>query len=203
MQATTRLRLLEQAWPLIARKGFVNTSINDVLEAAHVPKGSFYYYFSSKDMFGQELLQYNMCEHAEAIRMFLASPHLTGLDRMMAYWSSWAERESSPDPRQKCLIVKIGSEVSELSDGMRAVMERGIDMLVGLLDGGIRAGISDGSICPVIEPANVARELFHFWLGNAVAFKIHRNTRRLTRALETTRRILQGLLPDCRPSLTL
>lgn len=203
MQATTRLRLMEQAWPLIARKGFANTSINDVLEAAHVPKGSFYYYFSSKDIFGQELLQYNMCEHAEAIRMFLGTPHLSGLERMMAYWSSWVERETSPDPRQKCLIVKIGSEVSELSDGMRAVMERGIDMLVGLLDGGIRAGISDGSISPIIEAPNVARELFHYWLGNTVAFKIHRNSPRLTRALDTTRRILQGLVPVRKPALTL
>ncbi|CUW48389.1 MULTISPECIES: TetR/AcrR family transcriptional regulator [Novacetimonas] len=193
MQATTRLRLLEQAWPLIAQKGFANTSINDVLEAAHVPKGSFYYYFSSKDIFGQEVLQYNMREHADAIRMFLSRPHLTGMERMMAYWSSWAERESNPDPRQKCLIVKIGSEVSELSDGMRVVMERGIDMLVALLDGGIRAGVNDGSICPVIEPAHVARELFHYWLGNAVAFKIHRNPPRLIRALDITRTILLGL----------
>ncbi|RBM06751.1 TetR/AcrR family transcriptional regulator [Novacetimonas cocois] len=195
MQSATRLLLLEQAWPLVAQRGFASTSINDVLAAAHVPKGSFYYYFASKDVFGQELLRHGIAEHVATLRGFLSRTHLSGRDRLMEYWSSWVACETGPDPRQKCLIVKIGAEVSEFSEDMRRVMVDGIEMLVSLLDGGIRAGVADGSICPVTDPADVARELFHYWLGNAVAFRIHREPGRLARALRTTRDILMGVRP--------
>ncbi|PYD49205.1 TetR/AcrR family transcriptional regulator [Novacetimonas pomaceti] len=195
MQSATRLLLLEQAWPLVARMGFASTSINDVLAAAHVPKGSFYYYFASKDVFGQDLLRHCIDEHAATLRMFLSRAHLSGLERLMEYWSSWVERETSPDPRRRCLIVKIGAEVSDFSEGMRRVMDGGIEILVTLLGGGIGAGMADGSVCPVMEPTNVARELFHYWLGTAVAFRIDREPARLSRALRTTREILMGARP--------
>ena len=46
---STREIILEHAARIIREKGFNNTGIQEILQSANVPKGSFYFYFKSKD----------------------------------------------------------------------------------------------------------------------------------------------------------
>ena len=41
----TRLRIIQAATGLVHRHGFHHTSLDDILAAAKVPKGSLYFYF--------------------------------------------------------------------------------------------------------------------------------------------------------------
>ena len=41
---------------LIVRQGFNATGLSDILTTAGVPKGSFYYYFESKEDFGLAII---------------------------------------------------------------------------------------------------------------------------------------------------
>jgi len=45
----TRRRIIGHATQLIYDKGYGKTTIEDVMEAAGVTKGSFYFHFSSKE----------------------------------------------------------------------------------------------------------------------------------------------------------
>src|ERR1700758_881464 len=47
--AETRERLFRAALDLFAKKGFVETTVEDITEAADVGKGTFFNYFPSKD----------------------------------------------------------------------------------------------------------------------------------------------------------
>src|SRR5580704_12818509 len=47
--AETRERLFRAALDLFARKGFTETTVEDITEAADVGKGTFFNYFPSKD----------------------------------------------------------------------------------------------------------------------------------------------------------
>src|SRR5271167_4001729 len=47
--AETRERLFRAALDLFARKGFTETTVEDITEAAAVGKGTFFNYFPSKD----------------------------------------------------------------------------------------------------------------------------------------------------------
>lgn len=42
-------RIINVAWDLFSEKGFEATTLNDILEAAGIAKGTFYYYFRGKD----------------------------------------------------------------------------------------------------------------------------------------------------------
>ncbi len=48
---TTKENLIEVGLGLIHSAGYTATGINQVLEAAKVPKGSFYHHFTTKDEF--------------------------------------------------------------------------------------------------------------------------------------------------------
>lgn len=49
MAHKTREKIIETAWKLFYEKGFGETTINDILREADIAKGTFYYYFRSKD----------------------------------------------------------------------------------------------------------------------------------------------------------
>src|SRR5712692_4463898 len=66
--AEIRERLFRAALELFAQKGFVETTVEDITEAADVGKGTFFNYFPSKDhillAFGE--MQLAKLEHAVA-----------------------------------------------------------------------------------------------------------------------------------------
>lgn len=45
----TKSRIVSAAWKLFYQYGYDNTTIDDIVEASHTSKGSFYHYFKSKD----------------------------------------------------------------------------------------------------------------------------------------------------------
>jgi TetR/AcrR family transcriptional repressor of nem operon len=55
---STKVKILEHAGRLVRLKGFNHTGIQEIMESAGVPKGSFYFDFRSKDDLGLELINY-------------------------------------------------------------------------------------------------------------------------------------------------
>ena len=49
-----RQRLIEACWAEVSQVRFSDISINRIIAAAHIPRGSFYQYFADKD----ELIRY-------------------------------------------------------------------------------------------------------------------------------------------------
>lgn len=49
MAKKTREKIINTAWKLFYEEGFGETTINDILREADISKGTFYYYFRSKD----------------------------------------------------------------------------------------------------------------------------------------------------------
>jgi AcrR family transcriptional regulator len=45
----TREKIIKTAWKLFYEEGFAETTINDIIREADISKGTFYYYFNSKD----------------------------------------------------------------------------------------------------------------------------------------------------------
>ena len=49
MAKNTREKIIKTAWKLFYEEGFAETTINDIISEADISKGTFYYYFNSKD----------------------------------------------------------------------------------------------------------------------------------------------------------
>ena len=49
MAKGTREKIINTAWKLFYEEGFGETTINDIIREADISKGTFYYYFRSKD----------------------------------------------------------------------------------------------------------------------------------------------------------
>ena len=186
-----RATILATGQRIMAGKGYSAVGLNEILTAAGVPKGSFYHYFGSKDAFGEALLQDYFDDYLAEIDRTMAEPGLTMAQRLMNYWQLWQDSQSFEDCQGKCLAVKLGAEVADLSEAMRLVLRRGTDGIVSRLKAAIEAGVSEGSLIIEGDAADTARTLYQLWLGASIMVKIERTTAPFATALASTRQILR------------
>jgi TetR/AcrR family transcriptional repressor of nem operon len=185
-----RQNILETGQRIMAGKGFSAVGLNEILLAAGVPKGSFYHYFGSKDAFGEALLESYFKDYLAELDATLGQPGQTHAQRLMNYWRQWQETQSFFDCQGKCLAVKLGAEVADLSETMRAALQRGTTGIVSRLAAAIAAGAAEGSLAIRGNPEQLAQSLYQLWLGASVMVKIVRTLQPFEVAMRTTLDIL-------------
>jgi TetR/AcrR family transcriptional repressor of nem operon len=155
LNTDSKQRILHAAAQIIGKKGFAAVGLNEVLLIAKVPKGSFYHYFSSKDAFGQALLEsYFQTYLAEMDGIFQSA---TGSERekLMTYWQRWLETQTCRHDFGKCLVVKLGAEVADLSESMRRALDHGTAAVIARLAAALSRGVGEGSFTLSDAPERV------------------------------------------------
>jgi TetR/AcrR family transcriptional repressor of nem operon len=189
-QRDTRDDLLAAAQRIFAAKGYAAVGINEVLTAVGVPKGSFYHYFSSKDAFGEAVLSRYFEEYLADLDVIMRDDHRDWATRLMAYWANWRATQSLDECQGRCLAVKLGAEVADLSESMRLVLKSGTSAIVDHLERAVAGGFADGSLPIRAEPRVVAQGLYELWLGASILAKIHRSIEPMDNAEALTRQLL-------------
>jgi len=172
---------------LIGQKGFSAVGLAEILKTAGVPKGSFYHFFESKDAFGAALLsEYFEAYHQNMDELF-ARQGLTAAEKLMLYFANWRDSQSGPDCEARCLAVKLGAEVADMSEPMRLELDEGTAGIIARLGAAIRDGLSDGSLNPTQPADMLAANLYYLWIGASVMVKISRSQDPFDRVLVQTR----------------
>jgi TetR/AcrR family transcriptional repressor of nem operon len=100
----TRKHLIDVGTCVISEQGFNPTGLNLVLQTAGVPKGSFYYYFASKEDFGLAIIDETAAEYSELIDSFFTE------------YSAFANNAYPPLSRSRLATDRGGSVQTRLSD---------------------------------------------------------------------------------------
>lgn len=183
-----REHILDVARALMTHKGYTAVGLNEVLSTAGVPKGSFYYYFKSKEEFGQALLDEYFDEYLSRIGPILKQ-RASGAESLLTYFQYWSETQHDDSVDNKCLVVKLGAEVCDLSEVMRQVLEKGTTRIVKLITDSIERGIKDGSIV-TRDSVALAESLYQLWLGASLMAKVNRSTQPFESAMTLTKSLL-------------
>ncbi|MBO7961406.1 TetR/AcrR family transcriptional regulator [Pseudomonas aeruginosa] len=185
-----RQHLLDTGYRIMAVKGFSGVGLNEILQSAGVPKGSFYHYFKSKEQFGQALLEDYFRVYLADMDQRFSAPGLNARERLMSYWQKWLDNACPPCDEQRCLVVKLSAEVADLSESMRITLRDGSDGIIERLVGCLGQGRDDGSLAPC-DARHMASALYQLWLGASLLSKLHRSPGPLETAMQTTRSLLE------------
>jgi TetR/AcrR family transcriptional repressor of nem operon len=186
----TRQTILDAAEHLMVQKGYSAVGLAEILTAAGVPKGSFYHYFSSKDAFGEAMLQSYFSSYLANMDRIRSTPGTDGAAQLMRYWKQFYDKQNIDECQGRCLVVKLAAEVSDLSEPMRLTLQSGTSDIIRRIERMLIAGIDDGSISLRLEPGLAASSLYGAWVGASVLAKVNRDPTHLDQVMSYTRQLL-------------
>jgi len=156
------------------RCGFNGCGVQDITEAAGVPKGSFYNHFESKEALGVAVLDryWQICsEHLRVLSDARAPP----LDRLRGYFQLLAGIIAGQGYTRGCLI---GNFSIELADQSRLVRDRLTAIFAAwtrALETCIREAQRTGAIRSTLEARALAALLLSAWEGTVMRGKVDKD----------------------------
>jgi TetR/AcrR family transcriptional repressor of nem operon len=118
----TRERILVSALNLFAEKGYLSTSIADILKAAGAHSGSLYHFFPTK----QDLLLAVLCLYRDGIEPMLLAPAWEGvsdpISRIFALLAAYRRMLSNTDCLYGCPIGSLALELHEPDPPVRELL---------------------------------------------------------------------------------
>jgi TetR/AcrR family transcriptional repressor of nem operon len=187
----TREHLLATGEELSMRLGFTAMGLTEILTTAGVPKGSFYHHFKSKEAFGEAMIQRYFDNYEQALRRHFNQPNGNQRQHLLSYYAQAITNFCNSQCHNACLAVKVSAEVSDLSEPMRHVLEKGTATVVKQLATAIEQGIAEGSLQVLQPPAVAAEIIYSLWLGASLRAKIKHSVAPLAAALELLEILLQ------------
>lgn len=190
---STRDRILQKGGDLVHAKGFNNTGIQEILDAAGVPKGSFYFYFKNKQDFGLQLVDHRVDMFGELVRSHLRDESLSPLARFRRLFNWFKQFYRDHGYSLGCPIGNLAQEMSDLCDTFRARLERAMTGLTTAFKTILDLAVEQGQLAPDTDTEDLAAFITMAWEGALLSMKLEKGPGPLDRF---ERMIFDKLLAD-------
>jgi TetR/AcrR family transcriptional repressor of nem operon len=169
-------RILKAGARLVHEKGFNDTGLQEILDAAQVPKGSFYYYFKNKEDFGLQLIDFFAQDLLARADDHYGDESLPCIERIRALFKWQAEAFRRRDYKGGCPIGNLSLEMANLNSNFRDKLNQFfVDMKAGLavyLD----QARQRGEIPEAIDIEETADFIISSWEGALMQMKVSKSS---------------------------
>jgi TetR/AcrR family transcriptional repressor of nem operon len=173
---TTKTILLETGRRLFLEKGYSNTGIEAVVQAAGVPKGSFYYYFGSKEEFGLRVLDRFADEARANFERCLGNTNVRPLERFRCYFEEVRSRLEAEECRHGCLVGNLSQEMAAQSEVFRVRLKEIFEGMLERYVEGLKVAQEAGEIPAGQDLRELAEFCLSSWQGAILRAKATRST---------------------------
>lgn len=104
---------------VMKRQGYNGTSVKDIVDAAGVPKGSFYNYFDSKESFALDAIEHTAACNFVYSQGILSNQSKKPLARLEEYFSAGIDCACDSEFKVGCFLGNMCQEMSDTSDSIR------------------------------------------------------------------------------------
>ena len=174
-RTSKRHELIRVGSNLIAQRGFNAASINEILSRTDVPKGSFYYYFASKEDFGLAIIDDFASRCQEQLKSCLENEQYTPLTRLRNYFELKIVDLESCEYVDGCLIGNLAQELSAQNelfrDRLKQVFDSWEQSFAQCLDVASQVGELDGDT----HSGQVAKSVLSSWEGAILQAKVEKS----------------------------
>src|ERR1700753_427402 len=191
VKPTTRENLIEAGLRLIRSGGYTSTGINQILDEANVPKGSFYHHFSTKDEFVMEVVRRYVAGEQERVERVLNDPDVSALKKLRRYFkemiSTYGRRGG---PIAGCLLGNLSLEVAGQNAPIRDLLRQAFDGWQNAIAMTIREAIEKRELPKGTKADDLAALLVNCWEGAQVRAKTEQSDKPLELFYDTAFNVL-------------
>ncbi|WP_053299200.1 TetR/AcrR family transcriptional regulator [Burkholderia multivorans] len=170
-----RAELVRLGVAILTEKGFYNFSLDELVALAGVPKGSFHYYFSSKDAYAVEVIQAYGDYFSKKLETHLTNSTLSPLERIKAFTEDAARGMQRHKFKRGCVVGNLSQELAALDETFRKAL---LDVLEDWRNR-VRACLEEGKrVGEIREDADtvvLARYFWNAWEGAVMCSKLEKS----------------------------
>ncbi|AUP79247.1 TetR/AcrR family transcriptional regulator [Flavivirga eckloniae] len=123
--------LLEKGIEILWSKGYNATSVNDIVKAADVPKGSFYFYFNSKEDFAVKAIDKYFDAHFGPSRDILRDTSIAPKQRLLNFYEHRLHMlKEEMNCKKGCMACNLSSEMAEHNENIRTAILAKAQMII-------------------------------------------------------------------------
>ena len=165
--------ILSKGARVMTRRGYHGTGVQEIVQAAGIPKGSFYHYFASKEDFALQALDHIYVPRLERYRAALSSGALAPRQRILDHYADLVAHFARQErPEYHCFIGSLSFEMAELcppiARRLSAILTQSVELLTACLEQARFAGeIAADSDCAVL-----AEFISNAWEGALLRMKV-------------------------------
>lgn len=175
---------MEQGLLAFAHNGFHGTGIQDIVNAARVPKGSFYNYFESKEAFGAAVIEdYGARAHRRLDEAVAASEDGDALGRLRAFLETRLRLHE--EQGHGCLLGNLGCELGIGSHAAQVALSAAIAGIRARFARLLQAAQREGTVRGDIPAEELAGTLFAAWEGSLMRMQVEGSAAPVERCLAT------------------
>lgn len=184
---SVRGKLVQAGLETLHAKGFNGCSIQDITEAAGVPKGSFFNHFKSKELLAIEVLG----PYGESTRIdMLFDKSKPPLERLRQHFNFLSDSYAQFDFERGCLLGNLGAEIAASHPPMREALREILEFWAGTVAGVLREAQEAGEIRSELDVDELGNFLVNAWEGVVLRLKIVKNRAPVDQFLDVCFRLL-------------
>lgn len=184
--------LLSSGMEVMKLRGYQGTSVKEIVDAAGVPKGSFYNYFASKEAFALEAIDKaanSSYANAETTLLNTAKPPL---ERIIEFFQRGIDQACDSEYKQGCFLGNLTQEMSDTSDAIRLRLKTALNRMTRLIADVVEEVYAEQTgKASELQPLIVAEFLFNAWEGALMRAKATKNREPFDAFLTMARYILK------------
>jgi len=171
-RTNTREEIIRKGAELIHAQGFKATGLQQILQTAGIPKGSFYFYFKSKEDFGLEIIDYFNAIISGIFTRYLSdkkTPPLKRLEKLLDFYEAAFQKSGYT---LGCPIGNLSLELADTNERLRVHLGGVIETLIAQIESCLQEAKRDKSIPASMNVADTARFIFHGFEGAVLHMKV-------------------------------
>lgn len=168
IKATTpssRDHLIEVGLELMRKHGYGATGLQEILEQAGVPKGSFYHHFSSKEEFAAVIIERYAAMAGEHATGVLSNKRQAPLKRLRRYFEELIQMAGQLAPIQGCLLGSLSLEIAGDSPLLQDRLRSNFAIWQAIVATVLREAVDKGDLPKFTNPEVLAGFVLNSWEG--------------------------------------
>lgn len=183
--------ILAKGSEVMTRRGYHGTGVQEIVQAAGIPKGSFYHYFASKEDFALQALEHVYTPRLQRYAQALGDVRLSPRARVIGYYRDLLTHFEQQEKREyHCFIGSLSFEMADLVPAIGAEVEAVLQRSVVILQRCLEEAQAAGELAASEDCANLASFIANAWQGVLTRLKVgstapmHDFVQRLERLLQ-------------------
>jgi TetR/AcrR family transcriptional repressor of nem operon len=176
MKTETIDNILEIGTDIILKNGYNNVGLNKILKTANIPKGSFYYYFKSKEDFGIQVIKFYSENSLIFLNGYLTDASKEPKERIISFFEDMQKVYVDKEFKEGCLLGNSSLELSDMSEAFSNSVANELNKWQDCFE----LCIKEGQDANTIKKEESAKDMSDFilttWEGSLLRMKSSKNT---------------------------